>query len=52
MTLTKGDHLVIMRDGKIVEGESYHEFEVISEPLYMGTIMEKAHYIVTLEVVK
>jgi hypothetical protein len=29
MTLCKGDHLVIKRNGKIVEGEAYHEFEVM-----------------------
>ena len=28
MTLTVGDHLVIKRNGNIVEGEAYHEFEV------------------------
>lgn len=29
MTLCKGDHLVIKRNGKIIEGELYKEFEVI-----------------------
>ncbi|GAF67343.1 unnamed protein product [marine sediment metagenome] len=37
MTLTKGDHLVIKRDGMILTpdcGESYHEHEVVSDPIY------------------
>ena len=35
MTLSLGDHLIIKRNGKIVEGEAYHEFEVI-EINYIG----------------
>ena len=31
MSLARGDHLVIKRDGKIVDGESYHEFEVMDQ---------------------
>ncbi|KKM77544.1 hypothetical protein LCGC14_1368900 [marine sediment metagenome] len=36
MSLAKGDHLVIKRDGKILgpEDEAYHEFEVMEEPTY------------------
>lgn len=36
MSLTKGDHLLIKRDGKILTpdaGESYHEFEVLDDPV-------------------
>lgn len=35
MTLTKGDHLLIKRNGKILAdegGEAYVEFEVINQP--------------------
>lgn len=33
MTLSKGDHLVIKRGDKVLEGsdESYHEFEVTND---------------------
>ena len=36
MSLSKGDRLVIKRDGKILgpEDEAYHEFEVMEEPTY------------------
>ena len=36
MSLTKGDHLVIKRDGLILTpdyGEGYHEFEVVEDPV-------------------
>ncbi len=39
MSLAKGDHLVIKRDGKILTpdcGEAYHEFEVAETPVYEG----------------
>lgn len=36
MSITKGDHLVIKRDGRIIgpEDEAYHEFEVMQDPVY------------------
>ena len=36
MSLTKGDRLIIKRDGKILTpdaGEAYHEFEVMEDPV-------------------
>jgi len=38
LTLVKGDHLIIKRDGKIVEGEAYHEFNVeqVTEAICIG----------------
>ena len=36
MSLTKGDHVIIKRDGLILTpdaGEAYHEFEVIANPV-------------------
>ena len=35
MSLIKGDHVIIKRDGLILtpdSGEAYHEFEVMEEP--------------------
>ena len=44
MTLTKGDHLVIKRNGKLVEGEAYHEFEVIDlSPTYLELMHVKGN---------
>ena len=36
MSLTKGDHLIIKRNGRILTpdaGEAYHEFEVMNDPV-------------------
>ena len=55
MTLCKGDHVVIKRDGKILteEDEAYHEFEVVQEPYWALMTREgKAIYVVVLKVVK
>jgi hypothetical protein len=55
MTLVKGDHVVIKRDGKILteENEAYHEFEVVLEPYWAQVSSEgKAIYVVILKVVK
>ena len=34
MTLAKGDHLVIMRDGNVILNEGHHEYEVMEDPQY------------------
>lgn len=34
MSLAKGDHLVIKRNGKLMEDEAYHEFEVMSNVVH------------------
>jgi len=55
MTLVKGDHVVIKRDGKILteEDEAYHEFEVVVEPYWAQTPSDgKVIYAVILKVVK
>lgn len=41
MSLTKGDHLLIKRDGKILTpdaGESYHEFVVLENPVSIASL--------------
>lgn len=54
MTLIKGDHLVIKRNGKMLtsQDEAYHEFEVISEPIWAKILDGKSVYDVVLKVVK
>ncbi len=34
MTLSIGDHLVIMRDGNIIMSEGHHEYEVVEQVDY------------------
>ena len=48
MSLSKGDHLVIKRDGRILTsdaGESYHEFEVMEQPIMSGETQEDGSYV-------
>ena len=54
MTLTKGDHLVIKRDGKILteKDEAYHEFIVIEDVEYSWDEENRSIQRVTLRVVK
>lgn len=55
MTLTKGDHVVIKRNGKILteQDEAYHEFEVAVEPYWAQVYNQgKAIYVVILKVIK
>jgi hypothetical protein len=58
MSLRVGDHLVIKRNGKIVEPESegYHEFEVVEQPEHFSAPNRKYEYktgyLVKVEVVK
>jgi len=43
MSLTKGDHVVIKRDGFILTpdcAEAYHEFEVVEHPVSIGVEVE------------
>ena len=54
MTLTIGDHVVIKRDGCILEesdGEIYHEFEVL-DITFSGIKDSQNVYTVKLKVVK
>jgi len=50
MTLAKGDHLVLFRKGKIVKGESLHEFEVLSS-VFEYYDDDKPVYVVRIRVV-
>jgi hypothetical protein len=56
MTLTKGDHLLIKRNGMVIveeRTEAYHEFEVLETPTYLGQDPEgKTLYQVKLKVIK
>ena len=49
MTLAKGDHLVIKRGGKVVEGEAYHEFEVMELTAPMQNIDQTVWQMVLLK---
>lgn len=48
MTLAKGDHLVIKRDGKIIEGEAYHEYKVLNSPEHFPIDISEVVYTVVL----
>jgi len=54
VTLAKGDHVVIKRNGKILTeaDEAYHEFEVLENPNFLGRYEGAARYEVVLQVVK
>lgn len=58
MSLRVGDHLVIKRDGKIIdpESEGYHEFEVMTQPIHKpapnSKYQYKTGYVVDVEVVE
>ena len=54
MTLSKGDHVVIKRNGKILteNDEAYHEFEVLCYPTYLTLDDGEVVNVVALKVVK
>lgn len=58
MSLRVGDHLVIKRDGKIVDpdSEAYHEFEVMEQPEHFSApdskFWFKTGYRIKVEVVE
>jgi hypothetical protein len=58
MSLRVGDHLVIKRDGELIDpaSEAYHEFEVVAQPEHFpapdSKYQYKAGYNVKLEVVE
>lgn len=47
-----GDHLVIMRGGKVVKGEGHREFEVVSIPYAEVNQKGKARYHLIIDVVE
>ena len=52
MTLIVGDRLVIKRDGQIVEGEAYREYEVKAIGSVHVTKEKSIIYTVTLRVIR
>ncbi|KKL59768.1 hypothetical protein LCGC14_2212030 [marine sediment metagenome] len=47
MTIAKGDRLVIVRDGKVVEGEGHREFEALENGQYSSD--EEHGHVVTIK---